>query len=161
MEQLLSRISSLFHFLWLGEAVPGWSRAGVSLALSELLDFPFSSFLSLPSVSDPAAAAAEGTLGGNVDFSRHSPDVTFPKPFLHPGWPRVIPAGTSRAPGLAAAFPAGPGSLLGCSVHPHSGYSMVAVELQPLQPLQPLEPLFQGFPRVSIPCRARREHSAL
>lgn len=157
MEQLLSRISSLFHFLWLGEAVPGWSRAGLSLALSELLDFPFSSFLSLPSVSDPAAVAAEGTLGGNVDFSRHSPAVTFPKPFLHPGWPRVIPAGPSRAPGLAAAFLQGQvPSLAAPSIH--TGYSMVAVELEPLQPL---EPLSQGFPRVSIPGRARREHSAL
>lgn len=73
MERLPPLILSLFHFLWVGEAVPGWSRPRVSLALSEVKDFPFSLFLSLPSMSDPAAVAVEGNLGGNVDFSRHSP----------------------------------------------------------------------------------------
>lgn len=73
MEQLLPFISSLFHFLHVGEAVPGWSCPRVSLVLLEVVDFPFSLFLSLPSMSDPAAAAVEGNLGGNVEFSRHSP----------------------------------------------------------------------------------------
>lgn len=73
MEQLLPLILSLFHFLRVGEAVPGWSRPRVSLALSEVEDFPFSLFLSLPSMSDPAAEAVEGNWGGNAEFSRHSP----------------------------------------------------------------------------------------
>lgn len=84
----------------------------MSLALLEVMDFPFSLFLSLPSMSDPAAAAVEGNLGGNVEFSRHSPwcDIfqTFPLSLPSPGICTATggdPSWLIPVPGVPGGFP--------------------------------------------------------
>lgn len=101
-------------FLWAGEAVPGWSRPGLSPALSEeVLDFPFPcSCLCLPCPTR-MRWQLRGIWVEMLSFPDIFLDVMFSKPFLYPApSPGIrvaagaIPAGTSRSPALPGGFPA-------------------------------------------------------
>lgn len=109
---------------------------GVPGALT-ITDSPFSLFLSLPSTSDPAAAAVEGNLSGKMEFSRHSPPCnisqTFPLSLLAAG---ADPAGTS--PSLEV-----PGVLLQGQFAP-SNPSLAPLPSGPLRPS--IHPSIRKFP---------------
>lgn len=144
-------------FLRAGEAIPGWSRPRLSLALSEeVLDFPFPCFCLCLPCPTRMRRQLKGIWVEMSSFPDIFLDVTFSKPFLYPvpapgsAWPRgrSLPAHPDPR-GFLVVFLQGETSVGSAShpaspVHPHSEYSMFAGELEPL------ESLFQGF---SVPSR--------